>query len=789
MFEQLDSGINGPLTLVTAPAGFGKTTLVCTWLERRAVGQPAAAASLPAAWLSLDENDSDLNLFICYIIAALRTIFANACAETLALVQAQHQLPQAVLFATLSNELEALPGEAILVLDDYHTLRGVDAHNLLIELVRHWPKPLHLVLISRLSPPIPLSSLRARGMLTEFRTQDLRFTAEETAAYLSRTQIAPLSQNDLHLLEERFEGWIAGLHLAVLSLRSAGSQESVRFALSSQNPNITGYLVDEVLTHQAAAIQSFLLKTSILDRFCAPLCEAIFGEIDTAWNVRACLDWIERSELFLVPQDSQREWYRYHHIFQELLRQRASAEMAPDKVANLHRQASAWFAEQGLIDEALQHALAAGDLDLAAHQMVAGLREVLNREDRPTLERWLRLLPEEMIQQTPGLLMIRAFALQFAWRLDLQAQVLQQAEELLDSEVGAAEPADEQQILRGQIFLLRAQQAYFCNQTSRAIDLCRQVLALLPPSWKFLRGGGMLYLGLSLQASGQAQEAEKLLLTEYASCDDMNDIYALLILETLGLIYLNTGQLEQARQIAQVLFEGATRRRLVIMKNWGCHYLGLVCYQRNELQAAAHHFSQIVENRYAAQITTYRDAVAGLALIRQMQGESMDARQMVESISQFDLEHSGREDERTRSLRARVMMLQGNLEGAGRWADTFSGPPPDQIMLWLEEPQVTRVRVLLARGADGDLRLAHQILDTLEEIADHAHNTRYQIELLALRALALDTQGETSQAFAVLKQALDLARPQGFIRVFVDLGQPMQALLLRLAQQDRSTRR
>ena len=248
--------------------------------------------------------------------------------------------------------------------------------------------------------------------------------------------------------------------------------------------------------------------------------------------------------------------------------------MAPEQVTDLHRRASAWFEEHGLIDEALHHALAAGDLDLAARQMNAGLRDVINREDRPTLERWLRLLPEEMIQQRPELLMIRAWVLQFSWRLDLQAQVLQQVEELLDSGGAIALPENDLQILRGQILLLRAQQAYFSNQPTRAIDLCRQALALLPPSWTFVRGGAMLFLGLSMQASGQAQAAERLLLDEYESCGDKTNTYALFLLDSLGFIYLHTGQLEQTRQIAQVLLQGATRSGIAFMKNWGDWYLG-----------------------------------------------------------------------------------------------------------------------------------------------------------------------------------------------------------------------
>jgi LuxR family transcriptional regulator, maltose regulon positive regulatory protein len=786
LLEQLESGVNRPLTLVSAPAGFGKTTLVCSWLESLAAGQGEKTTSLPSAWLSLDENDSDLNLFLRYFIAALRTVFNEACAETLALIQARQQPPQTVLNTIFSNELEELPGELILVLDDYQSIRGVEVHNLLSELARHWPKTLHLVLISRTNPPIPLTSLRAKGMLGEIHSQDLRFTPQETAAYLSQAQLAPLSQPALHILDERFEGWIAGLHLAVLSLRSAGSQEAVLSALSSENANIAGYLVDEVLIHQVSAIQTFLWKTSILDRFCGSLCEAVVGEIDAAWDARHCLDWIERSELFLTPLDNRREWYRYHQLFQELLQRRLSAEIRADQVSDLHRRASAWFEEHGLLDEALHHALAAGDLDLAARQMNAGLRDVLNREDRPTLERWLRLLPEEMIQRQPGLLMIKVFALQFLWRLDLQAQVLRQVEELLDSGGDATLPADDLQILRGQILLPRAQQAYFSNQASQAIDLCQQVLALLPSSWVFIRGGAMLYLGMSMQASGQALAAERLLLDEYETYGDKTDIYALFLLQSLSFIYLNTGQLDKTMQIGQVLIQGATRSGMALMKFWGDWFLGVVCYQRNELEAAAQHFTQIFENRYIAQISPYRDAVAVLALIHQINGESSEACQMVESISQFDLELRGSEDNRTRSLRARLMLLQGDLEGAGRWADAFTDLPPDQPLMWLEEPQVTRARVLVARRADADLRLALQILDVLEEIADRTHNTRYKIEILALRAVAQRAVGETSQADAVLKQAVDLARPGGFIRAFADLGKPMQEMLFRLAKQDHS---
>ncbi len=270
------------------------------------------------------------------------------------------------------------------------------------------------------------------------------------------------------------------------------------------------------------------------------------------------------------------------------------------------------------------------------------------------------------------------------------------------------------------------------------------------------------------------------------SYDKKTDSYALFLLLSLGFIYLNSGQLDQVRRIARVLLQAATRSRIAIMRNWGDWFLGVVCYQRNELEVAAQHFTQIVENRYTAQIAAYRDAVAGLALIHQIRGESSKAWQMVESISQFDLELRGSEDNRTRSLRARLMFLQGDLEGAGNWVDTFTDPPPDQALLWLEEPQVTRARVLLARGTQADLHSAVQILEVLYEVAERTFNTRFKIEILALRALAINAQGKTEKANTVLKQAVDLGRSGGFLRVFVDLGKPMQELLRQRAAQDQS---
>ena len=780
LIKQLNRGLSGPLTLVCAGAGTGKTTLVSSWLEEMtARGSPSA----PAAWLSLDEHDSDLVVFVRYWIAALRTMVTEACAETLALLQASQPPPPDVLLATLSNEIELLPGRFILVLDDYHAIRSEAVHQLLGELLRHWPRPLHLVLISRTSPPLPLASLRARGIMAEIRSRDLRFTEEETAAYMSQALDRPLDQAAIRLLEEHTEGWITALRLAALWMRRVGNPEAVLGALTRADADVAEYLLDEILSRQVPAIQTFLLKTSILDRWCASLCEAVLGEGDPAWSARACIDWLERADLFITPLDDHREWYRYHHLFRDSLKRRLAGELGPGRVADLHCRAADWFAQRGLAYEGVGHALEANDLDQASRLIKQGLYDVLNRDDRPTLERWLRLLPDDLIERRPWLLMVKVWAIQFSFNMNAISHLLPQVEALIEEDGGETHDADDVKLLRGQVALLRGQQAYFSNQPTQAVNHCREVLALLPSSWRYVRGGAMLYLGLSMQANGQGQVAERLLLDQYQRLDNKIDGYALRHLMALCFNYLHEGHLEQTRQTARLLLHGATRGGLAIQQGWAHYFLGLVHYQWNDLDTVGVHFRQLLNERHKILAACARDGMAGLARVHQARGEFSAAWQVADILRQFDLEQSGYQEERTRSLRARLMLLQGDVESARRWADAFTAPVPDQPLVWLEQPHITKATILLGRGNDADVPSALQILDGLDEVAQRTHNTRYKIEILALRALALDVQGKTDDAGTALQQAVDLSRAGGFLRVFVDLGPRMQAMLGRLAGQ------
>ncbi len=784
LLQQLQRGLSQPLTLVCAGAGFGKTTLVSCWLSSlEAAGGPEARA-VPSAWLSLDAQDSEVGRFVAYLVAALRTIFPDACSATLDLVHTRTEPPVELLAATLVNEIAQLPERFVLVLDDFGAISGGAVPELLNRWLQHWPPTMHLVLISRYSPALALARLRANGQITEIRSRDLRFTAEETAAYLNRALPAPLSQPAQATLEQRAEGWIAGLQLAVLALRAMSDADIDEAIGAVAEVDAVQYLVDEVLEHQPPAIQSFLLKTSLLDRFCVSLCEAVVGREDGGWTAQESLAWIEQANLFVISMDYQREWFRYHHLFREMLRQRLQHRVDPEEVTRLHRAAAQWFAEKGLIEEALGHARAAGDLAQAARFMEDALCDVLNREDWPALERWLRLLPEQSVESHPGTLLIRAWSLHWSYQLDAIPQVLDQVEKLIE-EAGQhsspAEHAGDLPTLRGQIALLRAQDAYMHNQPARALAYCQDALALLPKTWLYGRGSAMLYTGMSMQALGQGDEAERLLRTQYERLADKTNNYAIRLLFGLTSVHYQSGQLELARQAAQGMLHQAVSSRLPVLQGWAYYYLAKVHYQWNDLDQAGHYFGKLVDKRYVIHSQAARNGYVGLALALQAQGESGEAWDTLELLSRFDLDLVGRESHATGALRARLALAQGDLDLALRWADSFAGPPPDRPLIWVQQPHLVKAQILLARGEKADIQSAREIADAIYAIAERTTSTNFKIASLAVRALALDAARQADAAQAALRRAVALAQPGGFLRVFVDLGPRMQALLRHMA--------
>jgi LuxR family transcriptional regulator, maltose regulon positive regulatory protein len=783
LLERLNQGLNGRLTVVSGPPGYGKSTLVGSWIDSMADSPDHDNHPLPVMWLSLDENDSDVMLFIRYLVAAIHSHFPGTCTETLELVQAINEPPMVLFANTLSNEIDRLPKDFILVLDDYSSLRGQAVHNFLSAILLHAPRTMHLVVITRTSPPLPLSSLRVRGEVNEIRGKDLRFSRQDTANYMRKMLPTTLNENTLALIEQHTDGWIALLKLVALSMRSVEDPDRFLASLSGADTDIAGYMINEVLLQQPPAIQKFLLKTSILDRFSVDLCQAVVGRDDPEINVTGCLEWVENANLFIIPLDNQHEWFRYHHMFRDLLQRRLLEQ--PGQMSTLHLHAATWFEGHDLIEEAIHHAMQAADMDMAATLMERGLCDSLNREDAPTLERWLRMLPDDFIQKRPGLLIMRVWVAILKAQFGEPLHSLPEVEDLLMI-YGESLPTEELRELRAQVAGLNAQHQYFTNQPHQAIPLFQESLALLPKKWSFLRGRVMMYLGMSMNATGQGQEAEHQLLDWYEALGDKSGAEGSSILMALGLNLMQMNQLQQAAHYFEAVLRQTTYDRLPTLRIWAFFFLAEAHYYLNDLKNCRQHLAEIIDHRYSARPTHFFQALAGIALIDQIENHPAHAREMLEELSQLDLEKLGHETPLTQSIRARLWLMQGNLAEAGRWADGFLAPTPDEPLLWIETPHMTRVRILLARNSADDAQVAVRLLDEMTGNAERTHNTRILIELLAMRAIALESAGKPDEALTMLEQALQLARPGGNIRVFVDLGSHMHDMLKDLAGRGRS---
>jgi LuxR family transcriptional regulator, maltose regulon positive regulatory protein len=779
LFEKLNRGLNGNLILVSAAAGFGKTMLIRSWLEDLS-RDDRSVASFPTAWLTLDDIDSDLFVFLKYFIASIRSIFPDACRKSFDLTQAHQNPPIERMSSTLSNEIGVIKDDFILVLDDYHLIQGESVNKLIADLLTCSLENLHLVILSRKNPPLPLAALRAIGLVTEIRSRDLRFTRDELESFFNLTLSVRLSETDLNLLENKTEGWVAAMHLYQLAVSNSISVRQSLNVLSISDANVSDYLTSEVLSRQLPAIHNFLLKTSILDRFSLPFCEAVIGTADPAWRTGDCLARIVKDDLFISSFGQKEEWFSYHHLFRELLRRKLAEEYSSAEIKEIHRSAAEWLIGNGYIEDALHHALSAKDIELTTRAVEVGLRDALNREDRLSLEQWQRLIPDDYFQQSPGLLMLKAWIALFEWQLDVISNVIEQAETLL-SDVSDDNPSDEHvRIIKGQILTLRVQEAYFKNQPAQALALSRSAMEVIPHSWTYTRSAVFMYTGMSMFATGQGEQALQYLSNNFLDQGSGYEHFTLRRFMSLSFIHLNNGMLDQAQAVSDLLLTRAILSNLPVHIGWGHLLQGTVAYLKNDLVAAELHFKEIVDRRYISQLLSVRDGFTGLALVYQAKGMAAEAFHMVDALIQIDLEQKGIESDQTCSLRARFWYLNFDMVKASRWADSFTKNPQPQPLIWLEDPYLTKALILTSRGKEQEIKKAIRILDKLEVNAHKTCNTYYLVRILAQRALALSALGKNRDSQKDLRQALKLAEPGGMIRIFIDLGPTMGILLRRL---------
>ena len=764
LIERLNAGLSGHVTLLSAPAGFGKTTLLVEWVQ---------TIDRRTAWLSLDDNDNELRVFVHALTTALQTVFPDAFQATASLLKAS-RFPSPVHVATLFiNDLADVPEDVILVLDDYHTIHSSEIHALLDFLIEHLPLQLHLVLATSFDPPLPLARWRARGHLTELRGADLRFTLQETQAFLARVLGNEAAYETAMALEERTEGWIAMMRLAALSLRHTSDAASFMQQLRhAPDRNMSSYLVEEVLDQLTPAVQELLVRTSILDQFCAELCAVVMGSDASYEQVQTTLDWLEDSNLFLVSLDERQGWYRFHHLFQQLLQQRLQARINTEELATLHRRASAWYARQGLIEEAIRHALAAEDALGAAQLVEAHFLWTFEQEQWAQLEHWLHLVPEDQIQGSPTLLVARAWILQARGQFKDYLPVLRAAERLVGPGDSGASDTDDRQsrILRALMAILWSQFQYLTGQAQASLESAQSALRWLPPDVAYIASYSLFYLALSQQATGQEEVALETLnqaLREHQA--QLNSTARLLLAQTY--VYLTAGKLQQVEHTARHLLRLAQQADLALSQFWAHWGLGYVHYEWNHLDEAVYHFSVVVANRHRANLWAVQRAMGGLAFAYQAQGLGAQAQETARTLLAWVQEqHNMRDLMLAYAYQGLLALLQDEVEEAEQWVEMAGeqevhGPP----MMSFEDPPLTKAWMLLAKGNEQSVAHGQALLaDLLQEVAS-VHDTRKTIQVLALQALASNLQGRMPEAVAVLERALALARPGGFLRTFADL--------------------
>jgi ATP/maltotriose-dependent transcriptional regulator MalT len=765
LVRALGEGLARGRVLVCAPAGFGKTALLADWVR---------GAGRPVAWLGLDGGDSDPAVFWRYAVAALDRARPGLAGRV--------GPPSADGLATvLINELTAdpCPDEVLLVLDDYHLVDSGPVHESVAFLLENLPPGLRVVVSGRADPPLPLARLRARGQLAELRAADLRFTPQEAAALLGETAGPGLPGTAVAALAARTEGWAAGLQLAGLSLRGRADPAGFAAAFSGSNRFVLDYLGDEVLDGQPGQVREFLLETSVLERLSGQLCDAVTGRADS----QAMLQDIERAGLFLMPLDEVRGWWRYHHLFADLLRARLQAEQ-PGRAQALHRAAAAWSEDHDLPDDAVRHALAAGDADWAARLVEAHVAVLLGRSEGATLRRWFSALPAESVRRRPRLCLAQAFGAAMGFQLQALEGLLDDAERAFaisgDEPYEPHGPAADRNVLANVpagIALLRAILARLRGNAALAADYNRQAMALLTEDDWLLRSFVRWNQAMADWAGGRLGPAERVLaevLAERRAADEFfAGFLAMRVCYDLGEVQRAQGNLDAAlATYSQAL---GTDGESGQSAHEGIAHVGLaqVLYERNELDAALDHATQgVTLCRHLAFTPPLAAGLTAVARIRQAHGDAAGALEVMDEAG-----HAGLSPQVITMLnqqRARLLLAQGDVLAATRWTTAAGLSPDDEPTYSREQAYLLLARVLLAQGDPGP---ALTLLQRLLGGAVSQGRTGSIIEIQALRALALAAHGDQAGALAALSEAVTLGRRPGYVRVFADEGAPMRALL------------
>jgi LuxR family maltose regulon positive regulatory protein len=766
LIERLDTGRHGRLTLLSAPAGFGKTTLLSEWVTQ---------FQDRAAWLSLDKEDNDETRFWTYLVAALQTVHANLGQDALRLLQALQQPATKAILTKLLNQITDLPQGVTLVLDDYHLISDSAIHKGLTFLLEHLPPQMHVAISTRADPPLPIHRLRAHGQLTELRSDDLRFTADEAAAFLNAAMGLSLAREDVEALEARTEGWIVGLQLAALSLQGRVDAHEFITTFSGGHHYVLEYLTQEVVRRQPEPVQRFLMQTSILDRLYGPLCDAVTGGDDG----EAVLAHLRQRNLFILPLDDEHRWHRYHHLFADLLGNLLRKERSQEYIQELHLRACEWCERSGWTAEAVNHALAAKDFQRTARLIEDNSLAMVSRGELTTLLRWIEALPEDVALSRPWLCIHQAWPLTLADRADAAEPLLRQ----IERQVPLEDLSLEGQEILGHLAAMRAMAAMMRGDMPQAIELAHRAGELLPPDNVIPRNTTLYTLASAYYAQGElgkaGQTQAEVLELGRAADNAWMVVRTLCDLADLEMIQ---GQLQRAADLCHEALHEAEERgaRQFGIGGYALVQLGEIFYKRNDL-IAAHDHALEGTNLMQGWERPY-EIVRGhttLATILQAQDDADGAWQAMQRAEAIRSQHPSypKLSSLVHSCQIRLCLAEEGPDEAARLA-TGMQLGQTGALIFREQEQMILARVFVAQQRWSEVV---PLLARLAAEAETGGRFGRSIEILALQAVAQQAQGDTAGAMTALEKALAMGEPEGHVRIFVEQGAAMAALLQQAA--------
>ncbi len=783
LVARLDEGRQRQVTLISAPAGFGKTTLVSEWI---------AHCDMPIAWLSLDSEDNDPTRFLTYLVSSLKTIPINIDDGLLSMLDPPQPSSNQYMLTVLLNEISSFPDHFFLVLDDYHVIDAKAVNDALAFLLEHLPRQMHLVIATREDQPRPLARLRARGQLSELRAADLRFSFSEAVDFLRQVMGLQLSDKDVSDLENRTEGWIAGLQLAAVSMQGHKDVAGFIRSFTGSHHFILDYLIEEVLQRQSEQVKSFLLRTSILDRMCGPLCDAVLH--DPSGSGQDTLEYLERANLFIVPLDTERRWFRYHHLFAELLRQRfgqGPPAAGGEKTAQYHIRASEWFEKNELVGEAVSHAVIAKDFERAAALIELAWADMDKGMQSAVWLGWVKSIPEGIVRSRPVLSVGYAWALLDTGRFEGCEQRLQDAEKAMDrlrgegsgneeSKCGIVVSDEEQfRFLPATIESARAYHASAMGDKKTAIEHARKALDLVEKEDHIRRSMLETLLGLALWANGELEAAYSAIVAGVS--DDYMEIMVAIVLAELR---IEQGRLRQACQIYEKSLQAAEAGEENFSIPLASFYLGLgkIKFLKGDLREAEMLLQRSREQGDRATLYNWRYNWHLLqAGIKGSLGNFDEAMDSLNEAEKYYIRSPIPDTKPLHALKTRMMIRQGKRINATDWMKEHGLKMEDGLEYIREFEHVTLARVFISEYGhskkDELLFEAGQLTERLLLEAQIGNRPGSVIEIRLLQAMVHKAKDEMELAEKCLEEALILAEPEGYVQIFADEGLQMRQLL------------